>query len=318
MRVISLKWNDGCIRGLDCMEKIEDDTAVTVGNFDGVHLGHRSLLKSLVDNASKKGFKSLVLSFYPHPLKVLSPKQCPCELTTLEEKTELLSSLGLDYAVFLKFDLGFSLMRADDFVREILFRRLKAKFLLVGYDWRFGYKREGEIELARELGEELGFEVALSEPFKVKDHIASSTLIRRLLHSGRLGEAEEYLGRRYWVKRKVVRGDGRGSSIGIPTANLDGTENLCLKEGVYTVLVDNSLLGVANYGYRPTFDGRKKVLEVHIIGFKGDLKGKRIKVEFLRFLREERRFSSLTELKRQIEEDIRLTKSSLNKREPTH
>lgn len=318
MRVMSLKWNGGCIKGLECLEKMEDDTAITVGNFDGVHLGHRFLLKSLIDNASKKGIKSLVLSFYPHPLKVLSPKQCPCELTTLEEKIELLSSLGLDYAVFLKFDLSFSLMRAEDFVREVLFRRLKAKFLLVGYDWRFGYKREGEIELAKEMGEELGFEVALSEPFKVKDHIASSTLIRRLLHSGRLGEAEEYLGRRYWVKRKVIKGDGRGSSIGIPTANLEGTENLCLKEGVYSVLVDDSLLGVANYGYRPTFDGRKKVLEVHIIDFKGDIRGKKIKVEFLRFIREERKFNSPTELKKQIEEDITLTKNLLNEREPIH
>ncbi len=119
-------------------------------------------------------------------------------------------------------------------------------------------------------------------------------------------------------ERKVIKGDGRGSSIGIPTANLEGTENLCLKEGVYSVLVDDSLLGVANYGYRPTFDGRKKVLEVHIIDFKGDIRGKKIKVEFLRFIREERKFNSPTELKKQIEEDITLTKNLLNEREPIH
>ncbi len=311
MRALSLKWDSQCVKSLECVENIQESTAVTVGNFDGIHLGHRFLIEKLKEEAKKRNLKTLVLSFHPHPLKVLSPKQSPCELTNLEEKLNLLEALSIDYAVFIRFDEKFSLMKADDFIREILYKRLSAKFLLVGYDWRFGYRREGEIELAKELGEKLGFEVMSVEPFKINGHIVSSTLIRRLLHSGRLEEAQVYLGRHYWVKRKVVKGDGRGSPIGVPTANLEGTENLCLKEGVYAVLVEESLLGVANYGYRPTFGGRRKVLEVHILDFNENLRSKKIKVEFVKFLREEKKFNSLEELKKQIKQDIELTRSLL-------
>ncbi|WP_340690571.1 bifunctional riboflavin kinase/FAD synthetase [Hydrogenobacter thermophilus] len=311
MRALSLKWDSQCVKSLECVENIQESTAVTVGNFDGIHLGHRFLIEKLKEEAKKRNLKTLVLSFHPHPLKVLSPKQSPCELTNLEEKLNLLEALSIDYAVFIRFDEKFSLMKADDFIREILYKRLSAKFLLVGYDWRFGYRREGEIELAKELGEKLGFEVMSVEPFKINGHIVSSTLIRRLLHSGRLEEAQVYLGRHYWVKRKVVKGDGRGISIGVPTANLEGTENLCLKEGVYAVLVEESLLGVANYGYRPTFGGRRKVLEVHILDFNENLRSKKIKVEFVKFLREEKKFNSLEELKKQIKQDIELTRSLL-------
>lgn len=311
MRALSLKWDSQCVKSLECVENLQESTAVTVGNFDGIHLGHRFLIEKLKEEAKKRNLKTLVLSFHPHPLKVLSPKQSPCELTNLEEKLNLLEALSIDYAVFIRFDEKFSLMKAEDFIREILYKRLSAKFLLVGYDWRFGYRREGEIELAKELGEKLGFEVSSVEPFKINGHIVSSTLIRRLLHSGRLEEAQLYLGRHYWVKRKVVKGDGRGNAIGVPTANLEGTENLCLKEGVYAVLVEERILGVANYGYRPTFDGRKKVLEVHILDFNENIRGKKVKVEFVKFLREEKKFNSLEELKKQIKQDIELTRSLL-------
>jgi riboflavin kinase/FMN adenylyltransferase len=196
-------------------------------------------------------------------------------------------------------------------LEEIIYRRLRCRYLLVGYDWRFGYRREGEIELAKEVGERLGFEVELANPFKKNGHIVSSTLVRRLLSEGRLREAEEFLGRRYWIRRKVIRGDGRGSKIGFPTANLKDTEDLCLKEGVYAVIVEEKMPAVANYGYRPTFDGRKKVLEVHIPNFSSELKGKRIKVEFVEFIREERKFNSLEELKSQIEKDIQSALSLL-------
>ena len=312
MKVFSLKWNGECIKKLECIEEILEPCAITVGNFDGVHLGHKFLIDKLKEEAIARDLKTVVLSFYPHPLKVLAPKQLPCELTSLEERVELLTNLGVDYTVFLKFDEKFSLMRAEDFLLEILYNRLKVKFLLVGYDWRFGYKREGEIELAKEVGKRLGFDVLSVEPFKVSEHVVSSTLIRRLLREGRLEEASHYLGRPYWIKRKVIKGDGRGTSIGIPTANLEGTENLCLKEGVYAVVVNDHLIGVANYGYRPTFNGRKKVLEVHILDFKGDLRNKKIKVEFVKFLREERRFNSVQDLLNQINQDIALARSLRN------
>ena len=304
MNLYSLRVDSECVKGLDCVEGVNYDSAITVGNFDGVHVGHQYLVRDLVEKAKLESLKPVVLSFYPHPIKVLSPAQAPCEINNIEERAQILLSHGVHACFFVKFTKDFAHIRADDFIRKVIHEKLRCKLLLVGYDWRFGYKREGEIELAKELGQELGFQVETVKPYKVNGHIVSSTLIRRLLHTGRLEDASMYLGRNYYIFRKVVRGDGRGSKIGFPTANLEGTDNLCLKEGVYAVMVDGVHLGVANYGYRPTFGGKKKVLEVHIIGKRLDLYGKKIKVEFLNFLREEIKFHSVKELIEQIDKDM--------------
>ncbi len=304
-KVVFLKTSHSeCPKGVGCIEAEKEATVITVGNFDGVHLGHRLLLKRIRQVSQQKGLKSLVLSFYPHPIKVLSPLQAPCELTDLYERTELIKEEGIDSVVFIRFDKRFATLRAEDFLKEVLYERLRCRYLVVGYDWRFGYRREGEIELAKELGKELGFEVEEAQAFRINGHVVSSTLIRRLLHMGRLEEASLYLGRNYSIKRRVIKGDGRGFTLGFSTANLEATENLCLKEGVYAVRVEDHFLGVANYGIRPTFDGHKKVLEVHLLNFEGNLRGKRIKVEFLKFLREEIKFKSSQELIKQIEKDI--------------
>ena len=303
-KVISLNINSKCLRGLKCYEALDEDHAVTVGVFDGVHLGHRYLIERLVEESKKRGLKSCVLSFYPHPSKVLSPSQHPCELTDYFERAERILELGVDKVAYINFDREFSKMTAEDFLSDVIHRRLRCRYLLVGYDWRFGYRREGEVELAKEFGEKLGFYVEMAQPFYKNGHIISSTYIRRLLHSARLDEVREYLGEPYWIRRKVIKGAGRGTLLGFPTANLERTDNLCLKEGVYAVKVEDQYLGIANYGYRPTFDGRAKVLEVHLLNFKGDLRGKKIKVEFLGFIREEKKFPSKDELIKQIERDI--------------
>ncbi|MEJ5339709.1 MAG: bifunctional riboflavin kinase/FAD synthetase [Aquificaceae bacterium] len=311
-KVICLKTSQsGCLKGLKCVEELKEPSVVTVGNFDGVHRGHKHLLERVISRAREKGLRSLVLSFYPHPLKILSPAQAPCELTDLWERAKLMVDEGVDWVVFVKFDRRFSRLSAEEFIREVLWERLKCRHLVVGYDWRFGYRREGEIELAKELGREMGFHVEETEPFRINGHVVSSTLIRRLLHMGRLKESALYLGRNYALRRRVVSGDRRGSSLGFPTANLENTENLCLKEGVYAVRVEDNFMGVANYGVRPTFGGKRKVLEVHLLDFEGNLKGKEIKVEFLKFIREEKRFSSPEELKRQIAQDISAVRSLL-------
>ncbi|AAC06488.1 bifunctional riboflavin kinase/FAD synthetase [Aquifex aeolicus] len=293
---------------LKTLEEVPENTAITVGNFDGVHLGHRYLIENLKKKAKSENLKTLVLTFCPHPLKVLAPQLLPCELTDINEKIEIFRELGVDYLCFIRFDKEFAKIRAREFLEKIIYEKLKCRYLLVGYDWRYGYRREGEIELAKEVGSELGFEVEEAKPFKIKGHIVSSTLIRRLLREGRVEEVREYLGHNYWVKRKVVKGDQRGSKIGFPTANLQNTENLCLKEGVYAVKVEDKYLGVANYGYRPTFGKKKRVLEVHILDFEGNLRGKRIKVEFLKFIREEKKFSSVEELIQQIKKDVEAVK----------
>lgn len=289
---------------MDFAESLQEETAVIVGNFDGFHRGHRYLIELLKRRAEEKSLKSVVVTFCPHPLKVLAPEMITCELSDLEERIDLIKELDPDYLCFLRFDRDLAGMSARDFLREIIHERLNCRHLLVGYDWRFGRRREGEIELAREVGKDLGFEVEVADPYRIDGHVVSSTLIRRLLAEGRLEEAEIYLGRRYWIKRRVIRGEGRGRDMGFPTANLEGTDNLCLKEGVYAVLVEGRWKGVANYGIRPTFGGGRKVLEVHIPHFSGDLLGKRIKVEFLKFLRQEKKFRNVDELKKQIERDI--------------
>ncbi|NPA32601.1 MAG: bifunctional riboflavin kinase/FAD synthetase [Aquificae bacterium] len=289
---------------LPLVDRLNERTAVVVGNFDGVHLGHKFLVEKIKRKAKERNLKSLVLTFCPHPLKVLAPQLLPCELSDISEKIELFEELGVDYLCFIKFDTTFARLRAKVFLKDILKERLGCEYLLVGYDWRYGYKREGEIELAKEMGKELGFEVELAPPYRVNGTVVSSTLIRRLLKEGRIEEAKTFLGHPYWIKRKVVKGEGRGSGLGFPTANLANTENLCLKEGVYAVVVDDKYKAVANYGRRPTFGGEKKVLEVHIPGFSGDLRGKKIKVEFVKFLREERRFKDKDELISQIKRDV--------------
>ncbi len=285
-------------------ERIDRDSAVIVGNFDGFHRGHRYLIDLLKDRAREKKLASVVVTFCPHPLKVLAPEIITCELSDIDERIRLISEAGPDFLCFIRFDEEFARMEAREFLKEIIHERLRCRHLLVGYDWRFGHRREGEIELAREVGEDLGFEVEVASPYTVDGHVVSSTLIRRLLREGRIQEAELYLGRRYWIERTVVQGEGRGRKIGIPTANLADTQNLCLREGVYAVEVNDSKRAVANYGIRPTFGEGEKILEVHIPGFKGDLLGKRIKVSFLKYLREERKFSGIKELKAQVERDI--------------
>ena len=189
--------NKRCPVKVELLERLEENTALIVGNFDGVHIGHKYLIEKLKKEASSRGLKTAVVTFCPHPLKVLAPRLFSCELSSAEEKMELLEDEGIDYLCFIHFDRNFSTMRAKDFLREVLFHRLGCRYLLVGHDWRFGYKREGEIELAREIGKELGFEVELAKPYKKNGHIVSSTLVRRLLSEGRLEEAQEFLGRRY-------------------------------------------------------------------------------------------------------------------------
>ncbi|NPB07760.1 MAG: bifunctional riboflavin kinase/FAD synthetase [Aquificae bacterium] len=284
---------------------LREKTAIIVGNFDGVHLGHRYLVDLLKEKARERNLKTLVLTFFPHPLRILAPQILPCELTNLEEKILLLEESSPDFVVVINFTEEFARIPARKFLEEVLYRKLGCRYLLVGYDWRYGHRREGEVELAKEVGKELGFEVEEAPPFKINGHVVSSTLVRRLLKEGRVEEVKKYLGHNYWIKRRVVRGEGRGTKIGFPTANLSETNNLCLKEGVYLVKVEDSDYGLANYGFRPTFGGKERVLEVHLLDKKKDLRDKKIKVEFLRFLRPERRFSSVQELVNQIEEDVK-------------
>ncbi len=282
-------------------------TVVTVGNFDGVHLGHRAILSRVLRRARELECQPVVLTFDPHPLKVLSPQTQLRLLTTPAQKIELLKSAGLSVVV-VPFSREFAAIPAREFVRDYFGERLKAREVVVGHDYRFGYRREGNIELLKEFGEALGFTVQVVWAVEVDSAVVSSSLIRAMLRLGKVREANRLLGRDYGVIGQVVAGKGRGAKLlGVPTANLAPENDLLPASGIYAVWVQKDgekLPGVANIGTCPTFDNQDLTLEVHLLDFNGDLYGERLQVDFVTRLREERRFLSIDDLAAQIRADV--------------
>ncbi len=284
-------------------------TVVTVGNFDGVHLGHRAILGRVTARAGELGSQPVALTFEPHPVKMLRPQVDLPLLTTPEQKFELLKEAGMAAVVVLPFTREFAAISARDFVVRYFVERLKAREVVVGHDYSFGHKREGNIDLLKELGQTLGFTVQVVWAVEVNGAVVSSSLIRAMLKLGKVGEANKLLGRPYSVSGRVIVGKGRGAKVlGIPTANLLPENDLLPASGIYAVVVhwgERVLPGVANIGTCPTFDGETTLsLEVHIFDFAANLYGESLEVEFIARLREERRFSSIEALGAQIRADI--------------
>jgi riboflavin kinase/FMN adenylyltransferase len=278
-------------------------TAVAVGNFDGVHLGHIHLINTLKREAEKRSLKPLVITFDPHPIEVLQPfNKFFCKLNTGWEKRYLIEhSLGIKTEL-ITFTEEFSQIPPEVFVEDYLINRYGAKLIIVGYDWKFGKDAKGNVNTVKKICSEKGCEVIEVEPFKVGGKIVSSTLIRELLKKGKLKEASLYLGHPYWIARVPVKGKGLGKRIGFPTLNFEGVEKLCLPNGVYAVLCDGNT-AVANLGFAPTLKGDKRRLEVHLLEDKFPLT-KQPFIVFKKFLRPEIVFKSAEELKKQIERDI--------------
>jgi riboflavin kinase / FMN adenylyltransferase len=289
-------------------------TVVTVGNFDGVHLGHRAILSRVLRRARELECQPVVLTFDPHPLKVLNPQVQLRLLTTPAQKIELLKSAGLSVVVA-PFSHEFAAIPARDFVRDYFGERLKAREVVVGHDYRFGYRREGSIELLKEIGPALGFTVQVVWAVEVDSAVVSSSLIRAMLRLGKVREANRLLGRDYGVIGQVVAGKGRGAKLlGVPTANLNPENDLLPASGIYAVWVQKDgekLPGVANIGTCPTFDNQELSLEVHLLDFIGDLYGERLQVDFVARLREERRFPSIGDLAAQIRVDVAAARREL-------
>jgi riboflavin kinase / FMN adenylyltransferase len=283
-------------------------TVVTVGNFDGVHLGHRAILARVAGRAKELGSQPVALTFDPHPVKVLRPRVHLPLLTTPEQKFHLLAEAGMAAVVVLPFTQEFSAISARDFVRRYFVERLKAREVVVGHDYSFGRNREGNIELLRELGQTLGFTVQVVWAVEVNGAVVSSSLIRAMLKLGKVEEAARLLGRPYGVSGRVIAGKGRGAKVlGIPTANILPENDLLPASGIYAVVArrgDEVLPGVANIGTCPTFDNQALSLEVHIFDFAGELYGEELSVAFVARLREERRFPSIEALAAQIRADI--------------
>lgn len=291
-------------------------TVVTVGTFDGVHRGHWAVLQEIRLRAKETGRRSVLVTFHPHPLMIVRPDEAPPLLTTPAEKKEILAETGLDYAVFLSFNHILAEYSPQRFVEEILIGRLGVQELVIGYDHGFGKGRSGDVLTLRDIGRDLRFSVDVVSPIRTGEEAVSSTRIRRALLNGDVESARRGLGRPYCVRGMVVRGEGRGQSLGFPTANLWVPANgkLIPPPGVYAVragLKRGVFGGAIHIGPRPTFRGSPPTIELHLMDFDGDLYGEQIRVEFIRFLREVQPFASASALVDQLKRDVSAAREAL-------
>jgi riboflavin kinase/FMN adenylyltransferase len=282
-------------------------TVATIGNFDGVHLGHREIFRRVVRRAGEQQGTAVVLTFVPHPLKVLDPARAPRLLNTYAEKERLIAASCIDLMVSLPFTHELADLPAARFVEDILVGRLGLKHLIVGYNYAFGRNREGDVAFLRRMGQELGFAVEILEPVAVGSEVYSSTLIRRRLAAGDVAGVVPLLGRHFTLEGRVIYGANRGRQLGFPTANLLTDKEILPRPGVYAVKVRHQEVfydGVMNIGFNPTFGTERISLEVHLLDFDRQIYGDLLRVYFIERLRDEKVFPSAAELARAIARDI--------------
>ncbi|MGZ4089883.1 MAG: bifunctional riboflavin kinase/FAD synthetase [Bacteroidia bacterium] len=305
--------------------RIEKPTIVTIGTFDGVHLGHQKILNRLQQLKKKHGFNTVVLTFEPHPRKILFPQQTDLKLITLiEEKLDLLEKYGVDVTVVYPFDKEFSNIESKEYIEQILIKSLKVKHLVIGYDHKFGKNRNGDINVLKKYSEEFGYEVEEIDALDIDNISISSSKIRHALENGEMQLANNYLGHPFFMKATVIPGKQLGRKLGYATANLkiEGTDKLIPKIGVYFVEIivdEKKYYGMMNIGYNPTTDTDQNVKpEVHIFDFNEDIYGKTIVVNFLNYLRDEKKFDNLDGLICELHEDkkkcMKLIEELKNKR----
>ena len=280
----------------------------TIGNFDGVHRGHLTLFDMVKQRAAMINGESVVITFDPHPLKVMKPGNGPPLITPTEQKLSLIKAAGIEIIFCIPFTRNFASISAREFVQNILLDGIGIREIVVGYDYSFGRGREGNIELLKEMGQTGGFLVHVAEPVHIGDRLVSSTAIRELLQEGNLPDAKLLLGRDYQISGQVIKGMNRGGRLlGFPTANLDPVDELVPRVGVYAVhvVIDDTVFeGVTNIGYNPTFGKGPFSVETHILDFERDLVGKDIIIRFKKRLRNEKKFASIDELSDQIRKDV--------------
>lgn len=284
------------------------ETYVTIGTFDGVHIGHQKIIKKLVDEARLNGKKSVLLTFFPHPRMVLQKEVSVKLINTIHERIDLLEKIGLDYLIIHPFSREFSRLTALDFVRDILINQLKTSKLIIGYDHHFGKNREGNIEQLTEYSHIYNFEIEEIPAQDIDSVAVSSTKIRNALKDGNLKTANNYLGYLFPLKGKIVKGNNIGSKIGFPTANISVEEDYKLipKSGVYLVkskIENRNFYGMMNIGNRPTINGKHQTIEVNFFDFSDNLYGNTITTELIYFIREERKFDSIDTLTTQLKID---------------
>ena len=300
------------IYDLDELKEPLKNPVLTIGNFDGVHKGHLVLFDKVKTRAKAIDGQSAVMTFEPHPIRVMKPGNGPPLITPIRQKLDLISDAGIDLILCLPFTHQFASISAEEFVQDILVDRLGIKEIVVGYDYTFGFKRQGNINLLREMGDRLDFKVHVVDPIRLDNALVSSTSIRELVQEGNLSEAKKLLGRDYQICGTVVKGKNRGGRLlGFPTANLKLIDELIPKRGVYAVTAiinGNIYFGVTNIGYNPTFGDEALSVETHLLDFSGDIVGKTIRVNFIKRLRDEKTYGSVQELADQIALDVQEAK----------
>lgn len=282
-------------------------SVVTLGNFDGIHLGHQTLIRGAVADAKRLQIPSVVLTFEPHPLKILAPERAPKTLLAHKDKMELLRALGVDVVVIQTFDREFAQMEAESFVRDVLLGRFHAVKIWAGKDLRFGQGRKGSVGDLTRWGIELGFDVAVVEPILIEGVRVSSSLIRELVSAGRMVEVRRLLGRYYFISGRVIRGHRRGREIGYPTANISSRAEVLPADGIYATLFSvggKQHLSVSSIGLNPTFGAGPRTVESFILDFHDEIYGAVIKLAFVKRLREEKKFTSVGDLTSQIRQDV--------------
>ena len=295
--------------------------ALTIGNFDGVHLGHQAMLARLAATARERGLPPCAMTFEPHPREFFSPDHAPARLTSLREKLELLAAHGMERTYVCRFDYRFAQHTAEEFVERTLAQGLGVQHLLVGDDFRFGARRAGDFALLKRLSSRFGYTVESIPSFTLEGERVSSTAVREALAAGRLDHAATLLGRPYSISGRVVRGDGLGRKLGYPTANVQMKHNRTPLAGIFAVEVagaaDRVLQGAASLGVRPTVKASAEpVLEVYLFDFDGDLYGRHVRVDFLHKFRDEQKFADLAALTKQIALDVEHARSFFTAREP--
>jgi riboflavin kinase/FMN adenylyltransferase len=303
------------IDGIEKLKKKFPYPVLAIGNFDGVHRGHQTIFRMLVERAKKKNGTSIVCTFEPHPLRIIAAERAPRLLTPFKYKVELIKKLGVDVVVCVNFTQEFANIKAEDFVNEILCKVFGVKEVFVGANYRFGKGRKGSSKLLQRLGRECGFRVTVVNEVKSGDITVSSSRIRTLIARGRIEEVPSFLGRYYSVVGIVIEGAKRGKSLlNVPTANIAVYNEILPKDGVYAVTVEvdgKTYDGAANIGYNPTFQEKKFSFEVHILDFNRNVLGKTLRVNFIERIRDEKKFSSAEDLKAQMMRDIEQIREAL-------
>lgn len=306
------------IRGLANLAPHHRAGVVTIGNFDGVHLGHQAVIRQVHAQARELGCHALVMLFEPQPQEFFQPALAPARLTRFGEKLTALMRCGVEAVLCLRFDARFASLSAQGFIAQVLVDALAVRHVVIGDDFRFGRNRQGDFALLKRVGEAQGFGVSPMASFVVDAARVSSTRVRQALAAGDFALAERLLGRPYDMQGRVIHGDKRGRTIGVPTINVPLRRRVSPLRGVYVVevagLQPDRVSGIANIGTRPTIDGARELLEVHLFDFAGEVYGRRVRVRFLHKLRDEQRFASFEELRRQIFLDIDHGRSWLHER----